>query len=130
MVEGALAIEASVPSVGTAGMKRQNVQDAFAGEGNPHQEGMRVAETGDEAVEFKVVSGRVLVVVPAGTADSDVFDLQERVLGELHLEDGTVLSFTIEDGSTGAQIGTTAERSSKGSSHHEGLSSLDVPSTS
>jgi hypothetical protein len=111
-------------------MKRQNVQDAFAGEGNPHQEGVRVAATGDEAVELKVVSGRVLVVVPAGTADSDVFEAQERVLGELHLEDGTVLSFTIEDGATGAYIGTTQEGSRKESSHHEGLSSLDVPSTS
>ncbi len=111
-------------------MKRQNVQDAFAGEGNPHQEGMRVAETGDEAVEFNVVSGRVLVVVPAGTADSEVFDLQERVLGELRLEDGTVLSFTIEDGSTGAQISTTLPSGGKETAHHPGLSSIDVPATS
>jgi hypothetical protein len=111
-------------------MKRQNVQDAFAGEGNPHQEGVRVATTGDEAVELQVLSGRVLVVVPAGTADGDIFDLQERVLGELHLEDGTVLSFTIEDGATGAHIGTTRAGSRKESAHHEGLSSIDVPSTS
>ncbi|MGH2353953.1 MAG: hypothetical protein ACRDI2_20390 [Chloroflexota bacterium] len=111
-------------------MKRQNVQDAFAGEGNPHQEGVRVSETGDEAVELKVTGGRVLVVVPAGTADGDLFDLQERVLGELHLEDGTVLSFTIEDGAMGAQIGTTREGHRKETSHHEGLSSIDVPSTS
>ena len=111
-------------------MKRQNVQDAFAGEGNPHQEGMRVAETGDEVVELAVTRGRVLVVVPAGTADRDIFDLQERVLGELHLEDGTVLSFTIEDGSTGAQIGTARENSSKEAARHGGLSSIDVPSTS
>ena len=111
-------------------MKRQNVQDAFAGEGNPHQEGMRVTETGDEAVELKVVSGRVLVVVPAGTADAEVFDRQERVLGELRLEDGTVLSFTIEDGATGAHFGTTQAETTKGSRHHEGLSSIDVPSTS
>jgi hypothetical protein len=111
-------------------MKRQNVQDAFVGEGNPHQEGVRVAETGDEAVELQVLSGRVLVVVPAGTADDALFDLQERVLGELHLEDGTVLSFTIEDGSTGAYIGTTRASSSKETAQHQGLSSLDVPSTS
>lgn len=111
-------------------VKRQNVQDAFVGEGNPHQEGVRVAATGDEAVEFNVVSGRVLVVVPAGIPDDQVFEAQERVLGELRLEDGTVLSFTIEDGSTGAQIGTTHDSSSKETRHHEGLSSLNVPSSS
>jgi hypothetical protein len=111
-------------------MKRQNVQDAFAGEGNPHQEGVRVAATGDEAVELTVVSGRVLVVVPAGTEDGDIFERQERVLGELHLEDGTVLSFTIEDGATGAHIGTTRLQNGKELDHHQGLSSIDVPSTS
>jgi hypothetical protein len=111
-------------------MKRQNVQDAFVGEGNPHQEGVRVAATGDEAVELEVVSGRVLVVVPAGTPDGQLYDAQERVLGELHLEDGTILSFTIEDGATGAQIGTTRASNSKETAHHEGLSSLNVPSSS
>ncbi len=111
-------------------MKRQNVQDAFVGEGNPHQEGVRVSETGDEAVELNVVSGRVLVVVPAGTPDGQIYDQQERVLGELRLEDGTILSFTIEDGATGAQIGTTRAADSKETRHHEGLSSLNVPSSS
>ena len=110
-------------------MKRQNVQDAFAGEGNPHQEGVRVAATGDEAVELNVLNGRVLVVVPAGTPDDQIYEAQERVLGELHLEDGTILSFTIEDGSTGAQIGTTRASNSKETAHHEGLSSLNVPSS-
>jgi len=111
-------------------MKRQNVQDAFVGEGNPHQEGVRVAETGDEAVELNVVSGRVLVVVPAGTPDDQIYDLQERVLGELRLEDGTILSFTIEDGATGAQVGTTHATGTREAQHHEGLSSLNVPSSS
>ena len=111
-------------------MKRQNVQDAFTGESNPHQEGIRVSATGDEAVELEVVRGRVLVVVPAGVADDQLFEHQERVLGELHLEDGTVLSFTIEDGATGAHIGTTRADNSKESRRHEGLSSLDVPSSS
>lgn len=110
-------------------MKRQNVQDAFAGEGNPHQEGVRVTATGDEAIELNVLNGRVLVVVPAGTPDDQVFEAQERVLGELHLEDGTILSFTIEDGSTGAQIGTTRASNTKETAHHEGLSSLNVPSS-
>jgi hypothetical protein len=110
-------------------MKRQNVQDAFVGEGNPHQEGVRVADTGDEAVEFNVVRGRVLVVVPAGTPDDEIFEAQDRVLGELTLEDGTVLSFTIEDGSTGAQIGTTRTANTREMAHHEGLSSLNVPSS-
>ncbi len=109
-------------------MRRQNVQDAFAGEGNPHQEGVRVAETGDESVEYQVVRGRVLVIVPAGTPDEQVFEAQERVLGELHLEDGTILNFTIEDGATGAQIATSREGRPQESA--EGLSTLDVPSTS
>ncbi|HEU5318242.1 MAG TPA: hypothetical protein VFX49_19170 [Chloroflexota bacterium] len=111
-------------------MKRQNVQDAFTGEGNPHQEGIRVSATGDEAIELDVVRGRVLVVVPAGVPDDQLFEHQERVLGELHLEDGTILSFTIEDGASGAHIGTTKANNSKESRHHEGLSSLNVPSSS
>lgn len=111
-------------------MKRQNVQDAFIGESNPHQEGVRVAATGDEAVELKVVTGRVLVVVPAGTPDNEIFDQQDRVLGELHLEDGTIFSFTIEDGSTGAYFGVTKESTPEDSTPHEGLSSLDVPDAS
>lgn len=111
-------------------MKRQNVQDAFAGEGNPHQEGVRVAETGDEAVELTVKSGHVLVVVPAGTPDDQIFDAHDRILGELHLENGTVLSFTIEDGATGANVATTQVAPGKGAARHEGLSSLDVPSAS
>lgn len=111
-------------------MKRQNVQDAFAGEGNPHQEGVRVATTGDEAVEFEVMRGRVLVIVPAGTPDDRVFDAQDRVLGELHLENGVVLSFTIEDGATGAFIGTTPEDKDETAAPHEGLSSLRAPSPS
>ena len=111
-------------------MKRQNVQDAFTGEGNPHQEGIRVAATGDEAIELEVVRGRVLVVVPAGVPDTELFEQQERVLGELHLENGTILSFTIEDGATGAHIGTTRDDNTKESRPHEGLSSIDVPVTS
>jgi hypothetical protein len=111
-------------------VKRQNIQDAFVGESNPHQEGVRVAETGDEAVELNVIHGRVLVVVPAGTPDADIYEAQERVLGELQLEDGTVLSFTIEDGATGAQIGTRRVAHRKESAQHEGLSSIDVPAPS
>lgn len=111
-------------------MKRQNVQDAFAGEGNPHQEGLRVAATGDEAIELKVVRGRVLVVVPAGVPDDQLFEQQDRILGELELENGTILSFTIEDGATGALVGTTQADNTKESRHHEGLSSIDVPSSS
>jgi hypothetical protein len=109
-------------------MKRLNVQDAFIGEADPHQEGLRVAENGDDVVELRVLSGRVLVVVPAGTPDDRIYDAQERVLGELHLEDDTVLSFTIEDGATGAQIGVT-RGARREFAHHEGLSSIDVPAS-
>jgi hypothetical protein len=111
-------------------MKRQNVQDAFIGEGNAHQEGLRVAATGDDAITLNVVRGHVMIVVPAGTEQSDIFEAQERVLGELHLENGTVLSFTIEDGATGAHIGTTPADTATESVRHEGLNSLNVPSAS
>ena len=111
-------------------MKRQNVQDAFVGEGNPHQEGVRVAATGDEAIELNVVRGHVMVVVPAGVPDEQLFEKQERILGELHLENGTILSFSIEDGASGAYVGTTQADNSKETAHHDGLNSLNVPSAS
>ncbi len=111
-------------------MKRQNVQEAFAGEGNPHQEGMRVSDTGDEAIELNVTQGRVMVVVAAGVPDDQLFEKQQRILGELQLENGTVLSFTIEDGATGAYIGTTHTGSSKETARHDGLNSIDTPSAS
>lgn len=107
-------------------MKRRNVQEAFVGEptGDPTQSLDNYAE-GDEAVDIGVRGGKVQLLVPAGTPDSDVFDAQTFLGGELELEDGRVLSFQIQGGAIGAQAALLDE--------HErdrgvGLSSIpDVP---
>jgi hypothetical protein len=85
-------------------VKRRNVQEAFVGEptGDPTQSLDNYAE-GDEAVDVEVRGGKVQLVVPAGTPDSQVFEAQRRIGGELVLEDGRVLSFAIEEGAVGAQ---------------------------
>jgi hypothetical protein len=85
-------------------VKRRNIQEAFVGEptGDPTASLDNYAD-GDEAVDIEVRGGKVQVVVPAGTADGDVFEAQRTLGGELVLEDGRVLSFTIEDGAVGAQ---------------------------
>lgn len=111
-------------------MKRLSIQDSFIGEGNPNQEGVRASSSGEDAVELAITGGRILIVVPSGTPDDQVFEAQERVLGEILLEDGTTLSFTIEDDSTGAQIGITRGNGLRRFPSHASLSSIDVPSTS
>jgi hypothetical protein len=85
-------------------VKRRNIQEAFVGEptGDPTQSLDNYAD-GDEAVDIEVRGGKVQMVVPAGTPDSEVFSAQRRLGGELVLEDGRVLSFAIEDGAVGAQ---------------------------
>ena len=107
-------------------MKRRNVQEAFIGEptGAPTEALENYAE-GDEAVDIGVRGGKVLLVVPAGTPDGQVFDNRTFLGGELELEDGRVLSFQIQDGAVGAMatLRTGGERD-----RGEGLSSIpDVP---
>lgn len=107
-------------------MKRRNIQEAFVGEptGDPTASLDNYAD-GDEAVDIEVRGGKVQVVVPAGTADGDVFEAQRTLGGELELEDGRVLSFTIEDGAVGAQA-SVHEKSEQ--DRGVGLSSIpDVP---
>ena len=86
------------------GVKRRNVQEAFVGEptGDPNQSLDNYAD-GDEAVDIEVRGGKIQLLVPAGTADSDVYEARSFIGGELELEDGQILSFTIEDGAVGAQ---------------------------
>jgi hypothetical protein len=107
-------------------LKRRNVQEAFVGEptGDPTQSLDNYAD-GDEAVDIEVRGGKVQLVVPAGTLDGDVFEARTYLGGELELEDGRVLSFTIEDGAVGAQANVKeASESDRG----VGLSSIpDVP---
>ena len=91
-------------------MKRRNVQEAFVGEptGDPTQSLDNYAD-GDEAVDIGVRGGKVQLLVPAGTADDDVFDAHTFLGGELELEDGRVLTFQIQDGAVGAQAAVRNE---------------------
>ena len=107
-------------------VKRRNVQEAFVGEptGDPTQSLDNYAE-GDEAVDIEVRGGKVQMIVPAGTADPDVYDAHTFLGGELELEDGRVLSFTIEDGAVGAQANVHSRNERD---RGVGLSSIpDVP---
>ena len=109
-----------------AGVKRRNVQEAFVGEptGDPMQSLDNYAD-GDEAVDVTVKGGKVQLVVPAGTPDSQVFDSRTFLGGELELEDGRVLTFQIQDGAIGAQATVRAEDERD---RGVGLSSIpDVP---
>jgi hypothetical protein len=107
-------------------VKRRNVQEAFVGEptADPTEPLDNYAE-GDEAVDIEVRGGKLLVVVPAGTPDGEVFDKHTFLGGELELEDGRVLSFQIQDGAVGAQA---TLRASGERDRGEGLSSIpNVP---
>ena len=107
-------------------MKRRNVQEAFVGEptGDPTQSMDNYAE-GDEAVDIGVRGGKVQLLVPAGTPDSDIFDAQTFLGGELELEDGRVLSFQIQADAIGAQA-AVLDRQER--NRGVGLSSIpDVP---
>ncbi len=107
-------------------MKRRNVQEAFVGEptGNVNEHLDNYAD-GDEAVDIEVRGGKIMVVVPAGTPDDEIFTGQHFVGGVLKLEDGRQLDFRIEGGAVGAQATVkAADVSDRG----VGLSSIpDIP---
>ena len=109
-------------------MKRRNVQMAFVGEGvtTDNTAAEQLVE-GDEAVDIDVRGGKLMIVVPAGTPDEQIFDAARNLGGELELENGMRFSFTLEEAAVGAQFSATRERQRDDS--HEGLSSIpDVPS--
>jgi hypothetical protein len=109
-------------------MKRRNVQMAFVGEGTgaADMSAEKLVE-GDEAVDVEIRAGKLMVVVPAGTPDDQIFDAASNLGGELELENGLRFSFTIENAAVGAQFSATREKERE--DNHEGLSSLpDVPS--
>ena len=109
-------------------MKRRNVQMAFVGEGisSSNTAAEQLVE-GDEAVDIDVRGGKLMIVVPAGTPDDQVFDAARNLGGELELENGMRFSFTLEEAAVGAQFSATRERQREDTT--EGLSSLpDVPS--
>jgi hypothetical protein len=108
-------------------MKRRNVQMAFVGEGvSSGDDAIDQMVEGDEAVDVDVRGGKLMVVVPAGTPDDQIFDAATQLGGELVLENGLRFSFTLEDAAVGAQYSASRE---KQDDKPEGLSSLpDVPS--
>jgi len=108
-------------------MKRRNVQMAFVGEGTESgDDAVDQLVDGDEAVDIEVRGGKLMVVVPAGTPDDQIFEAAQNLGGELVLENGMRFSFTLEEAAVGAQFSATRE---KLDDNHEGLSSLpDVPS--
>ncbi|MGE3912552.1 MAG: hypothetical protein AB7K36_24535 [Chloroflexota bacterium] len=109
-------------------MKRRNVQMAFVGEGvSSNNTAAEQLVEGDEAVTVDVRSGSLMIVVPAGTPDDQIFDAAMNLGGELELENGVRFSFTVESDAVGAQFAATREQERDDT--HEGLSSLpDVPS--
>ena len=108
-------------------MKRRNVQMAFVGEGTESgDDAVDQLVDGDEAVDIDVRGGKLMVVVPAGTPDDEIFDAATNLGGELVLENGMRFSFTLEDAAVGAQYSATRNQEDD---THVGLSSLpNVPS--
>ena len=109
-------------------MKRRNVQMAFVGEGlQSGDEDVENLVEGDEAVDVEVTGGKLMVTVPAGTPDEQIFEGARTLGGELLLENGTRLSFQIEADAVGAQFGLTRS-SDEPEVEQGGPSSLpDVP---
>ncbi len=95
-------------------MKRRNVQQAFIGESDPLPDGLGPLVEGDDVVDLEVTGGKIMLVVPPGTSEHDLFEQQRFVGGELVLEDGTVLTFTIHEGAIGAHV----SRSRRGAAAH------------
>ncbi len=109
-------------------MKRRNVQMAFVGEGvTAANDDVAIDQMvdGDEAVDVEVRGGKLMIVVPAGTPDEEIFDAATTLGGELVLENGLRLSFEIQGDAVGAQHSVTR---SQQDDDHGGLSSIpDVP---
>jgi hypothetical protein len=108
-------------------MKRRNVQMAFVGEGTENgDDAVDQLVDGDEAVDIDVRGGKLMVVVPAGTPDDQIFEAARNLGGELVLENGMRFSFTLEDAAVGAQFSASPDTQED---THEGLSSIpNVPS--
>jgi hypothetical protein len=107
-------------------VKRRNIQEAFVGEPDGAQNAMDNMVNGTEAVDIEVRSGKLMLVVPAGTPDDQLFDKQNFLGGEMVLEDGRILSFEIQDGAVGANA--TVKPGEDESQRTNGLSSIpDVP---
>ena len=112
-------------------MRRRNVQQAFVGEPDPSQEGLATQDEGEDAVEYDVQGGRVMVTVPATTPDDEVLQHQGYLSGELTLEDGRTLTFEIQDGAVGAQWNVLENQPARSADEPTregvGLSTLEPP---
>ena len=112
-------------------MKRRNVQQAFIGEPSNSENGLESQTEGDDALEYDVRQGRIVVTVPAMTRMHKVFEQQGYLSGELTLEDGRTLTFEIQDGAEGAQWNVLSGQDIKSASEptHEGvgLSTIEAP---
>ncbi len=112
-------------------MKRRNVQQAFVGEPDPSQEGLAAQDDGEDAVEYDVQGGRVMVTVPATTPDEEVLQRQGYLSGEVTLEDGRTLTFEIQDGAVGAQWNVLESQPARSTDDPDrdnvGLSTLEPP---
>ncbi len=108
-------------------MKRRNVQEAFIGESSgaeAHETGeLPALEEMDDAVEFEIKEGTLLIVVPHATPDNEVFDNYHRIGVNVTLEDGTVYSISIEEGSVGVTVSYRGPDAPK-PDEHMGLSSI------
>lgn len=108
-------------------MKRRNVQQAFIGEptGSDLTSALDSQADGDEAIELAVRGGTIMLVVPAGTPDDQLWEARSFLGGEIQLEDGRILSFEMQGDAVGAQATVKpADQDDRGA----GLSSLpNVP---
>jgi len=111
-------------------MKRRNVQQAFVGEGSSSQDALAEGDDGDDAVEFDLRGGRIMLTAAATTPDDQALGHQGYLSGELILEDGHRLRFEIQDGAVGAQwnihAGETVQ-STDALAGNAGLSTLEPP---
>ena len=112
-------------------MRRRNVQQGFVGEPDSSNEGLPDQYEGEDAIEYDVQQGRVMVTVPAATPDEQVLTHQGYLSGELTLEDGRTLTFEIQEGAVGAQWnvleGQPARTTDEPTREGVGLSTLEPP---
>ena len=109
-------------------MKRRNVQQAFVGEGG--QDALAEGNDGDDAVEFDLRGGHIMLIAAATTPDDQALGHQGYLTGELILEDGHRLRFEIQDGAVGAQWNIHAAATVQSTDElagHAGLSTLEPP---
>lgn len=76
-------------------MKRVNIKEAFVGEPDPNEEGINAVGNSNDAVELKVESGAITLIVPPNTADPKVMNKAVGLQGELKLEGGRQVTFWI-----------------------------------